>query len=343
MNPREKFIKTIKGENTDIPIFCPAIYDYKVNFSDTSLNLFGQSESEFIAAAEKEINLLQPEVLTCGYDIYNIETEALGAAVNRKKIDIFPEITTPLINDLNELESLPKLNDLGGRMPLFINATKRINYKYNEQVYIRGAVSGPFSMAGRLYSNNQLILDCILNPQGVHRLLEFCTDIIITHLRGYIQEKQDVVIFDSLASPPLVSPEIYTDLILPFHQRIFEYMRKNEMEIRPLIMGGNTLPIIEKLTTTGANQLLLDYTIPLNEAKVITDQYNLAFRINIDPAIVAHHDLGQLSDQINQIFTIIGPQPNLIIGTGILLTNTPLKNIQFIRNYLIQYFNKNYN
>ena len=85
MSTRDKFLKTIQGENHDIPVFCPAIYDYKVNFSDTSLNLFGQSEREFVAAAEKEINLLKSEVLTCGYDIYNIEAEAIEEEISAEE------------------------------------------------------------------------------------------------------------------------------------------------------------------------------------------------------------------------------------------------------------------
>ena len=338
MNAKDKFLKTIEGENHDIPIFNPAIYDYKVNFSNTSINVFGQSESELIEAIEKEIDLLQSEVVTCGYDIYNIEAEALGAKIVRENEDIFPEIMDPLIKNLNEIDNLPVLNELAGRMPLFINATKSLSEKYHDSVYVRGAVSGPFSLAGRLYSNDQLIVDCILNPQGVYQLLEYCTDSIITHLRGYIDEKQDVVIFDSLSSPPLISPEIYSDLILPFHQRIFKFLKDNGVQIRPLIMGGNTLPIMDNLTKTGANQYLLDYIIPLKDIKSVFDQYNFAFRINLDPALVAQNNQNHIVDQMEQIFKFLGHRPNLIIGTGILLKNTPLENIRFIRDFIVNYY-----
>ena len=341
MNSREKFLKTVEGENHDIPIFCPAIYDYKVNFSNTTQNLFGQSESEFIEAAEKEIQQLQSEVVTCGYDIYNVEAEALGAKINRENTDIFPEILEPLLKDLNEIK-LPILREPGGRMPLFINATKNLSHKYQQQAYIRVAVSCPFSMAGRLYRNDQLIMDCILNPEEVHKLLEYCTEIIITHLGGYIDEGQDVVIFDSLASPPLISPEIYNNLIFPFHQRIFEFMKNNGMQIRPLIMGGNTMPIMEKLTKTGANQLLLDYIIPLKDTRAILDQQKLAFRINIDPAVIAGENQSLIDAHMEKILKYIGQRPNLIIGTGILLKNTPLKNIQFVRDFISTYYSADF-
>ena len=103
MNLKEKFLHTIDCENFDIPIFCPAIYDYKVNFSNNTINLFGQNADEFEDALEEESNLLNSEVITCGYDIYNIEAEAIGANVERGKENIFPEVTYPILSNLNEI------------------------------------------------------------------------------------------------------------------------------------------------------------------------------------------------------------------------------------------------
>lgn len=338
MNPKEKFSTTIKGENLHTPIFCPAIYDYKVNFSNTLLNLFGQTEGELVDAIEKEIQLLKAEVVTCGYDIYNIEAEALGAIVNREETDFFPDISKALISNLGELEKLPVLKKTGGRMPVFINAAKELSRRFGDMVYIRGAVSGPFSLAGTIYQNDRLIMDCMINPQGVYQLLDYCTDVILTYIRGFLEVGEDVVLFDSLASPPLISPEIYGDLIFPFHERIFEFLKNAGVENRPLIMGGNTLPIMDQLTKTGANQLLLDYVIPLNDMGAVLDQYNMAFRINIDPGLVACNDQIQIAIQIKKVFEFLGHRSNLLIGTGILAKETPLENIQFIKEFITEHY-----
>ncbi len=131
MNPKEKFSTTIRGENPDVPLFCPAIYDYKVNFSNIPLNLFGQTEGELVDAIDKEIQFLKAEVVTCGYDIYNIEAEALGAKVNREEKDFFPDISKALISNLGEMDKLPVLNKTSGRMPVFINAAKELSVPSN--------------------------------------------------------------------------------------------------------------------------------------------------------------------------------------------------------------------
>jgi uroporphyrinogen decarboxylase len=338
VNPKEKFIRTVNKENFDIPIFCPAIYDYKITFSNTALNLFGQSEDEFIEAIDREIESLQSEVVTCGYDIYNIEAEAIGAVVNRENKDVFPDITKPVISNLNEVDLLPQFNTLRGRMSLMIDITDKLHKKYNETVYIRGAVSGPFSLAGRIYNKEKLILDCVINSEGVYQLLQYSTDVIIMYLNGYLEKGLDVVVFDSLASPPLLSPEIYRDLIWPFHRKIFEFMIERGVQIRPLIMGGNTLPVIGYLSKTGANQLLLDYIVPVRDAKTILDQSDLAYRVNIDPAIIANPDPGNIADYLRQVLGELNYYPNLLLGTGILMPNVLLENIQFVRNFILEHY-----
>lgn len=340
MSLREKFVNTIKCKNLDTPIFCPAIYDFKANFSQAPLHLFGQDEREFVNAVEEEIAIMDSEVVTCGYDIYNIEAEAIGCSVLRENENIFPEINNPLIKNLNEIDHLPLLKEPGGRMPIFINATKYLSQKYYDSVYIRGAVSGPFSLAGKIYGNEKLILDCIINPKGVFNLLEYSTEIILTYICGFLDEGEDIVIFDSLASPPLISIQIYNDLIFPFHQKIFQFMKNREKRIMPLIIGGNTLPIIDKLTKTGANQLLLDFVIPMEEMVKVLKQYDLAFRINVNPAIVADNNTLHIADRMQQIFNYIGHNRNLLFGTGILMKNTPVENIQLIRNLILERYQK---
>ena len=343
MNPREKFLNTIKNRNYDIPIFCPAIYDYKATFSNSPLSLFGQDESEFIDAVDKEIEVLNSEVVTCGYDIYNIEAEAIGSIVSRNKQNIFPEIIHPLINDLDEINKLPKLKKCGGRMPLFIRATKHLSKKYQNTVYIRGATSGPFSLAGKIYDKEKLIVDCILNPKAIYKLLEYCTEIILKYISGFLDEGEDVIIFDSLASPPLISNDIYNKMIFPFHQRIFDFMKKRGAQIRPLIIGGNTLPILDNLTKTGANQLLLDFVIPLKEILTVLERYDLAFRININPFLVANDDHNLIAEKLKTIMNVLGHRPNLLIGTGILSVNTPIENIQLIRNLITEHYRRTLN
>jgi len=334
MIPREKFINTINCRNYYIPIFCPAIYDYKVNFSNSQSHIFGQDKDEFIEAVKNEIYELNSEVITCGYDIYNIEAEALGSNIIRDRESVFPDVANPILHRLEDINNLPLFTELKGRMPLYIDITETLRDQFKEEVYIRSAVSGPFSLAGRLYDKEKLILCTILDPQGVSKLLEYCTEVIITYITGYLEKNLDVVVFDSLASPPLISPEIYRDLIFPFHKYIFDFMIGRGVEIRPLIMGGNTLSILEFLSKTGANQLLLDYNIPLADVKTVLNKYNLAFRLNIDPDLVSRNNQEQIANHLRQIVDVVGHNPNLLIGTGILMRNVPLRNIQFIRDFI---------
>ena len=103
-------------------------------------------------------------------------------------------------------------------------------------------------------------------------------------------------------------------------------------------MGGNTLPVMEYLVQTGANQLLLDYVIPSNQMKEVLESYKLAFRINIDPGLIAKASHDQLAENLRNVFDVLGKQSNLLIGTGILSPDTPLENILFIKKFITKYY-----
>jgi len=59
---------------------------------------------------------------------------------------------------------------------------------------------------------------------------------------------------------------------------------------------------------------------------------------NIDPAIIANHDPDHIAHHLRQVLGELNHYPNLLIGTGILMPGTPLENIQFVRNYIIEHY-----
>lgn len=76
---------------------------------------------------------------------------------------------------------------------------------------------------------------------------------------AYLDVGVEVVIFDSQASADLLPPEMYEEFVLPAMQDIIGYFNQQGIADVPLIIGGNTIPIVESLTTCGANNLLCDF------------------------------------------------------------------------------------
>ena len=338
MNPvLHTLIDTTRNANNK-PVFCPAIYDLKAKLANCDPADYAKNTDEIVTALEKEINLLDLKVVTAAYDIYNIEAEAVGAKVTREGHKM-PYIESPLIESPDHISLLKKIEIPEGRMNIFIDAAKAISNKYDPDIYVRCGISGPFSMASKIYSGDKLLTDCILNGSKVTELMKYCTETIKVYLKEIIRNRIDVIIFDSFASPPLISPEIYKDLVLPFHKELFDYMTDSGILYKPLILGGNSYLLLDYLIETGANSFLLDYNIEDTIRESIISRYkNFAFRINIDPSLIINGDTSSITWYMESFLKIFGKYKNMIIGTGILPYNTSLDNLNLVHRVINEYF-----
>ena len=224
-------------------------------------------------------------------------------------------------------------------MALFVNAAQKLQQKYGDILPVRAGISGPFSVAAKIAPQDDLLMDTILHPQSVVELLKYTTQIVQLYAKSLQNTGAGIVVFDSFISPPMLSPEIYRDLVLPFHQKIFGLLKENSILQRTLIAGGNTTEIIPDLVRSGATQLLLDYDVPLNECKDIMKQYpGIVFRVNIPPALFVDCDILPIKKYIHQLLNMLGDCRNLIVGTGILPPNAVPSFITKAKEIIVDYY-----
>ncbi len=328
MTATERLENLLNGKPVDRPPFMPAIYDLKPAFLQAAPHTFGQKKQDIIDALIYEAERLEADSLTAAYDIYNIEAEAVGCSVLRDPKILMPEIESPLLSTLSELDNLEVPDRISGRMEIFILAAANMLKRYEGSIPVRGGISGPFTMATRIYPKEALLMETVTNPEKLIPLLRFCTETIKIYAKAFADIGAGVVVFDSFASPPMLSPQTYHELILPFHRDIFQSLEGLGVLQRTLIIGGNTLPIIHDIISTGATQFLLDFTIPMEAIKTVLQEYpDIVFRVNLPPSPFISQNKGDLEDIINKTMISLKNHQNLIIGTGILPPNVPPANI----------------
>ncbi len=339
MTAKERLENLLTGRPVDRPPFMPAIYDLKPSLIQSPSHLFGQDEEGIIRALSYEAEQFKADSLTCAYDIYNIEAEAAGGIISRDPTIHMPEIAGPLIRSLDKINTLPELEKLSGRMSIFVNAAKSIQQKYGDIIPVRGGLSGPFSMATKIYPEEELLMETYINPEGVLKLLRYCTDIIKLYAEAFVQVEVGVILFDSYVAPPMISPQTYRDLILPFHREIFSMLEDKGILQRTLIVGGNTLPLVEDFISTGATQFLLDYNIPLEDIKaVLQDKPSTIFRVNLSPQLFINKNTEKLISVINNTLNTLRDCKNLIIGTGILPPNAQVTSLITAKETIVNFY-----
>ena len=335
MTPKEHILDLLHGRTVSPVLFLPAIYDYKARLAGIPPHLFGTRSEDLVFAMEREIDESCSEVLTSGYDIYNVEAEALGATLIRNERTGMPDIKEPILRTIEGVSELHGLSTLAGRMNVFVDAAKIAVDRWGSTIPVRGAISGPFSIASKLIAHDDLIMGCIINPDGIKELLSLCTQTAILYANAFLAAGAEVIVFDSFVVPPMLSPELYEELVLPFHKELFGFLKLNGALWRPLIVGGDTRLILPQLIETGANQLLIDYSVPLNEVPDILDRFpDTLFRYNLSPLLMQSPTFENVIKGVAEVAGFLKGKRNLILGTAVLPVSTPLANITAARKEL---------
>ncbi len=182
---------------------------------------------------------------------------ALGGAVDFPE-DGEPMGRRPVLDDWDRLDDL-RVPDprAAGRMPFMLEAARRAVALNRGELFIEANIdSGPFQMAGILRGAEQLLLDVVLDPRRVHRLLEFCVKVAVVYGEAMAATGVDGIQFgDSTAS--LISLEMYDEFVAPYQAPVIAAIRAAGCQ--PFLhVCGNSNHLFRRLAESGAACVEID-------------------------------------------------------------------------------------
>ena len=329
MSPKDILKAKLAGQQTERDLFCPAIYEHKAKLIGESVSKVATTPKLLEEAVLAEYETYQPDMLTVGLDIYNIEAQALGAeVVFSEKADVVPSIKEKILTDISEVDKLqmPHIST-AGRIPLLLEASKKINLVLGKNVLVRGALSGPYSMAAELMGIEPLIMAMMTDQASFVKLLDFTTSFVIAYGKEYIKRGVSVCLFDSQASPPLISPEMFKTFLLPRYQKIAYEFKTAGCECSEFVIGGQTDSIAGFILNSGFDIVLCDYPC---DVKSYFNQQTRSLppvRRNISPILIEQGDFEAIQSKITEMKQLANDFNNLVIGTGVLSYNASSENI----------------
>jgi uroporphyrinogen decarboxylase len=323
-----------------IPLFLPAIYEHKAWFIGSTPSAISRDADLLARALLAEFESIGPDALAVGVDVYNLEAEAVGCKVTYYEGE---DTSIPGIkpgnhivhvgDDLSAAHIPNPLRD--GRMPVNLEATRRVRRELGDDFWLRGAVSGPFSLAISLVGAETLFLACLDQPEWVHSLLSYSGRIIKEFSKGYIDAGAQLIMFDSQASPELLSPEMYEQFVLPITAELAAWAATQGVRDLPLIIGGNTTPIAEVLTRTGCNNLLCDFTCDFDEWAAAARAANRSLRRNISPRLIETAKPAEIYATAAGEVARGRDLPGFIMGTAVIPFGTPTENVLAVKRACI--------
>lgn len=328
------------NEARAMPLFLPAIYEHKAAFIGSTPSDISRDADLLTKALLAEYEAIGPDALAIGVDVYNLEAETVGCEVSFYEDG---DTSIPGIKPGNhvvkvgdDLSNAPLPNPLtDGRMPINITAARNVRRELGDDYWIRGAISGPFSLAISLVGAEDLFLACLDQPEWVEDVLAYSGRIIKEFSKGYIDAGVELIVFDSQASPELLSPTMYEEIVLPVTQELVKWSAEQGVRDLPLIIGGNTTPIAELLAESGANNLLCDFTADFDEWAEICEDHGRAFRRNISPRLIETATPEEVYEVAARELARGKDIPGFILGTAVVPFGSPNANLLAIKQAII--------
>ena len=160
---------------------------------------------------------------TINYDVYNIESEALGAPLVWTEGEI-PAIDPSqyLLKSVSDFRQLrPPPAGTAGRMPFVLEINRRLA---DLGLAPKVRFTGLFTLAANLVGLQELILAAMTEPEEVHEFLRFLTQEVVAPWIVCQREKSGVKVTatgsDALASPPLATVPMIHEFCLRYVQEL---------------------------------------------------------------------------------------------------------------------------
>ena len=266
MTPRERVTAYARGEEVDrIPTSlsanetAPPMYGYKISDYYFSSDIMVDVESrlaEDFGADNMGIGLGLRTVI-----------EALGTELCYPE-DSVSYIVKPRLDSFDQVSELGMLNiDKDGRLPLIVEAFERLMDKYGNVRNFGSGLAGPFTTAASLIGTEKFLVSTVKNKDGVHRLLQYSTDVIVELCRD-LNRRLGIkfMLSEPMGAKNLISKRQFNEFFLPYLEQAVR--RMNEYQGATSIhMCGSTRDRWQEIIDAGVSNFWVDNCESLKELK----------------------------------------------------------------------------
>ncbi|MGN0704292.1 MAG: uroporphyrinogen decarboxylase family protein [Lentihominibacter sp.] len=310
---KELILKTLRHEKTDEIPWVPFAGVHAGQLKGFTAEEMLTNADNIVESLVEVNKLYMPDGLPVLFDL-QVEAEILGcdllwAKDNPPSVKSHPlaaEKTIPCQCKIPTPES--------GRLPMILDAMKRVKKEIGDDVALYGLICGPFTLASHLRGSD-IFMDMMKDKDYVKDLMAYCGQVAVKMCEMYIDAGMDVIaVVDPLISQ--VSPKMIEKLLSESFIGVFDYIRSRDC-LSSFFVCGNATNQIEVMCKMGPDGVSIDENVDLAKAKEITDKYNIAIGGNIPLTTTMLH--GTQQDNIKSVIDLIDSvedKTNFIVSPG---------------------------
>jgi len=263
MNSFQRYTAMIENKPLDIIPRIPVLMHYAAKHIGSSYDKFASDYKTLVEAniaCATDFGFDQVSTISDPYR----ETHGFGAEVEYVK-DGVPRCEPPL-RDAADFSLLKKPDPLSSeRMLDRINAVKLYREKLGDEYSVLGWIEGPAAEAADLRGVSDFLMGLISDPVFCGDLMDLCLETGVAFARAQIEAGADTIgIGDAIASQ--VSPQIYSELILPREKRLLAAVREAGGYTRLHICGDIT-HLLPYMTSLPVDIIDVDHMVDLGDVR----------------------------------------------------------------------------
>lgn len=266
--------------------------------------------------------LYEPDGLILLFDL-QLEAEILGCTIKWEP-DSPPSVRSHPLEKTDEMPST-KITKAAGRIPLVIETARRMKKLVGDTTALYGLFCGPYTLCSHLRGTN-FFRDMRRNPDYVHKLMDYVTDIAIQMCDIYLDEWVDVIVpTDPVVSQ--ISPDHFNTFVAGPYKKIFEHIRKRK-GYSAFFVCGNVTHLLPHMCLTDPDCIAVDENVDIVAGQKVCDDHNVVLQGNVP--LTTCMLLGNQQDNMKMgvdILDSIKSPKNFILAPGCDMPySTPVEN-----------------
>jgi uroporphyrinogen decarboxylase len=299
--------------------FAPVVYEHAAKFIGRSPWEVSRSADLLVDAHAAAYAVYRHAPVVAGIDVYNVEAEAYGAVVGASRENEVPSVTGHLCQGAADLCRLVWPDAAtSGRFPMIMEAAARLKEEC-PGAEVRIPLSGPFSIACALVGFQGILTEVLTNPDTVAAAMRYLAAGQLEVCRTFASRGFRVMFFDSAASPPIISSDSFRSVVFPALREMIAGVKSLTNESPPLILGGDTVGILEDLVETGTEYVICPAETDREAFMEVMKKYlSVTVRMNTPARLFASDDREALRAELEYLAKLAGGRPATVLGSGVL-------------------------
>ena len=331
MKPGEIILKAFEGgkpERVPVTLFGGGMWsirEFGTTFKDLSLDA-GKMTDMLVSMSDK----LLCDIVYAGSGYNNFHASAFGGGIKFREMGA-PDLEESFISSVEDLKNLDlgKL-DKSEIINTVFKSLRDTKSKIGNEYLLTMTAWGPYTLGARMVGEENMMKATFKNPDLVHKVADFATDLLIHLYEPLVSDGtlQVISLADPTASGDLISKKQFETFALPYLKKFTDWAKSKNAHTLVHICG-NTTDRLDLFPQTGASCISLDHKTDIAKAKEILHG-KMCFAGNVDPVnTMLQGSVQDVEDSCKHVIQTAGTDGGFVLMPGCDIPPTvPYENIQ---------------